>query len=144
MSNHPLNLTLRFLLELVALGAIAYWGWTQNDGVWRWVAALGLPLIAAALWVTFRVPGDQERMAESFRAISPGVAEAVPTQSEPRRGAVAVPGVVRLAIEAIFFGGAVWLLALAGQPRPALIFGIIAVLHYAASYDRIRWLLSRT
>ncbi len=144
MSNHPLNLTLRFLLELVALGAIAYWGWTQNDGVWRWVAVLGLPLIAAALWVTFRVPGDQERMAESFRAMAPGVDGALPAQSAPGRVAVAVPGVVRLAIEAIFFGGAVWLLALAGQPRPALLFGIIIVLHYAASYDRIRWLLSRT
>ncbi len=144
MSNHPLNLTLRFLLELVALGAIAYWGWTQNDGVWRWVAALGLPLIAAALWVTFRVPGDMERMVQSFQESTGTLGEAFRTPAEPRDVRVAVPGVVRLAIEALFFGGAVWLLALAGQPRPALIFGIIVVLHYAASYDRIRWLLRRT
>lgn len=144
MSNHPLNLTLRFLLELVALGAIAYWGWTQNDGVWRWVAVLGLPLIAAALWVTFRVPGDMERMAQSFQTSTGVLGEAFRAPAEPRKVGVAVPGVVRLAIEAIFFGGAVWLLALAGQPRPALLFGIIVVLHYAASYDRIRWLLSRT
>src|SRR5690606_33090753 len=50
-----------FLLELVALGAMGYWGWTQQDGAWRWIAALGIPLIAAVVWASFRVPGDQER-----------------------------------------------------------------------------------
>lgn len=144
MSNHPLNLALRFLLELIALGAMAYWGWTQNDGVWRWVAVLGLPLIAAVLWISFRVPGDMERMVQSFQGSNGVLGEAFRAPAQPRDGRVAVPGVVRLAIEALFFGGAVWLLALAGQLRPALIFGIIVVLHYVASYDRIRWLLSRT
>jgi len=144
MSNHPLNLALRFLLELIALGAMAYWGWTQHNGVWRWIAALGLPLIAAVLWISFRVPGDMERMVQSFQGSNGVLGEAFRAPAQPRDGRVAVPGVVRLAIEALFFGGAVWLLALAGQLRPALIFGIIVVLHYAASYDRIRWLLSRT
>jgi len=142
MSVHPLNLALRFLLELVALGAMGYWGWTQQDGAWRWIAALGIPLIAAVVWASFRVPGDQERMAQSFRAMTPAVAEAVPGPGEQKRGAVAVPGVVRLLIEAVFFGGAVALLALADQPRAALIFGVVIVLHYALSYDRIAWLLT--
>lgn len=119
MSNHPLNLALRFALELAALGAMAYWGWTQNDGAWRWIAALGLPLIAAALWGTFRVPND------------------------PREAPIAVPGAIRLLLEAAFFGGAVLLLALADQSRAALIFGVIIVLHYIASYDRVLRLVGR-
>lgn len=142
MSVHPLNLALRFLLELVALGAMGYWGWTQQDGAWRWIAALGIPLIAAVLWASFRVPGDQERMARSFQWMTPGVTEAVPGPGEQTRVAMAVPGVVRLLLEVVFFGGAVALLALADQPRAALIFGVVIVLHYVLSYDRIAWLLT--
>ncbi len=56
MGSHPLNLALRFLLELVALGAMGYWGWTQHEGTARWLWAIGLPLVAAVLWGTFAVP----------------------------------------------------------------------------------------
>lgn len=140
MSNHPLNLALRFLLELVALGALAYWGWTQPDSAWRWIAALGLPLIGAALWGAFRVPGDQERMAQSFQAMGIPSAESPPSSAR-RKAPIAVQGVVRLLLEAVFFGAAVALLADANQPRAALIFGAVVVLHYVASYDRILWLL---
>jgi len=142
MSNHPLNLALRFALELAALGAFGYWGWTENDGIWRWIAALGLTLIAAVLWGTFRVPGDQERMTESFQ--ERGWASGGTPRTTGRRDVrVAVSGIVRLLLEAVFFGSAVLLLALADQPRAALIFGVIIVLHYIASYDRVLWLAGR-
>lgn len=142
MSNHLLNLALRFLLELIALGALAYWGWTQPDGAWRWIAALGLPLIGAALWGAFRVPGDQERMAQSFEAMGIPSAESAPSSAQ-RKIPIAVPGVVRLLLEAAFFGGAAALLADAGQTSAAAIFGAIVVLHYAISYDRVQWLLTK-
>ncbi|HMM28340.1 MAG TPA: YrdB family protein [Aggregatilineaceae bacterium] len=119
MSNHPVNLALRFALELAGLGAMGYWGLTEHEGIARWLLGLGLPLVAAVLWGTFRVPND------------------------PRDAPIAVPGAVRLLLEAAFFGGAVLLLALADQPRAATIMGVIVVLHYVASYDRIRWLLSQ-
>lgn len=32
MSQHPLNLALRFLLEIAASVAIGYWGWHQAEG----------------------------------------------------------------------------------------------------------------
>ena len=31
MGSHPLNLALRFLLELVAIGAVGFWGWRATD-----------------------------------------------------------------------------------------------------------------
>ena len=117
MANHPLNLALRFFLELVALFALGYWGWTQHAGFVRFVLAIGLPLLAALLWGGFRVPADHGK------------------------GLVAVPGWVRLIIEALVFGGAVWAFAAAGRPTWALALGIILLLHYVVSYDRILLLL---
>lgn len=118
MANSPINLALRFGLEIAALVALGYWGWTQNAGLWRIAAVVGLPLIAAILWGTFRVPGD------------------------PGDAPVAVPGIVRLLVEALVFGGAVMALFAAKQQSAAwLLLGLLAF-HYAISYDRIQWLLS--
>ena len=118
MYDHPINLALRFLLEIAALIAIGIWGWAAHQGVWRWLLMLGVPLAAAALWGIFRVDND------------PGPAP------------VAVPGLLRLLIEFVVFGGAVALLYLAGRPLPALILGVILLLHYLVSYDRVIWLLA--
>ena len=116
MAWHPINLALRFMLELAALAAYAYWGWAAHEGAWRYLLGIGLPLLAAVLWGTFRVPND------------------------PGNAPVPVPGPVRLLLEAAFFAGAVALLA-AVSPRPAVVLGVLVVLHYAASYDRVVRLL---
>lgn len=116
---HPLNAALRFALELAALAAMGYWGWVQHDGVARWLWAIGLPLVAAAAWGIFRVPGD------------------------PGDAPVAVPGVVRLLLEVVYFGGAVWLLVLAGRPPWALALGVLLVSHYLWAYQRVVWMLQR-
>lgn len=117
MANHPVNLALRFILELVGLFAYGYWGWTQHSGLPRWLWTLGLPVIAALAWGTFRVPGD------------------------PGNAPVAVPGWVRLLLEAVYFGGAVWALYASGRGNWALVFALVVVIHYAVSYDRLQWLL---
>jgi hypothetical protein len=113
MSNHIANLTLRFILELVGLYAMGYWGWVTFDGPWRWLAAIGLPLFAAALWGTFRVPDDG----------GPPI--------------VRVPGIVRLVLEFDFFTAAVLALWFAHQPTAALILLVVVLGHYAISYDRV-------
>ena len=113
MSSNPVNLAVRFVLELVALTAFGYWGWTQHQGIMRWVLATGVPVIAAALWGTFRVPGD------------------------PGDAPVAVSGVVRLGLEFVFFAGAVWCLAAAEQQIFAIVVGVVLVIHYLVSYDRV-------
>jgi hypothetical protein len=107
------NMALRFLLELAALAAMAYWGWTMHAGALRVAWALGLPLLAAVLWGTFRVPDD------------PGPAP------------VAIPGRPRLLLEAAFFGTAVALLAEAGQPAAAAILAALLLVHYVAAYRRV-------
>jgi hypothetical protein len=122
VSTHPLNLAVRFLLELCALFALGLWGWRQRDDGWQIVIALSVPLIAAALWGTFAVPGDPTRSG-----------------SAP----MPVPGALRLALELCFFASAalaLYTLRLAGF---AALLGAATVLHYLLSYDRIQWLLSR-
>jgi hypothetical protein len=113
MGYNPFNLALRFVLELVALYFIGRWGWVKYDGILRFALAMGLPLIAAAVWGVFRVPDD-------------GGAPVV-----------RVPGIVRLSIEALYFGFAIWGLFDMGATTTAWIFGAIVLLHYLISYDRI-------
>lgn len=60
---------------------------------------------------------------------------------DPKDAPVAVPGWVRLLLEAVLFGAAVLALAAAHQTQAAVVFGVVVLLHYAASYDRILWLL---
>jgi hypothetical protein len=120
MANHPLNLALRFSLELAALAGMGYWGWTQHAGLGRWAWTILLPLSAAALWGVFRVPND------------------------PGKALVAVPGWARLLLEGLYFGGATWCLYAAGARSWGIIFAGVTVLHYAISYDRVGWMLKRT
>jgi hypothetical protein len=119
MGSHPVNLALRFLLEIAALIALGYWGWKQGTGTMRYVAAVGIPVVAAVLWATLRFRGD------------------------PQRAPIAVPGIARLTLEAVFFGGAVLALSRAGARLPAWILGILVITHYVASYDRVGLLLRR-
>jgi len=117
VGSHPANLAVRFVLELAAWAAMGYWGWVRHTGVWRFVWAVGLPLVAMAAWGTFRVPGD------------------------PGDAPVAVPGLVRLALELVEFAVAAWLLVDAGRRPLGIAFAAIVVVHYAVSYDRIGWML---
>lgn len=119
MSKNPVNLAVRFLLEIAALIALGYWGWTTQEGILRPALTVGLPLAAAFLWGTFRVPGD------------------------PGQARVAVPGIVRLLLEAALFISAAALLAAANQPAAAVVLGLIAAAHYVVSYDRVLWLLAQ-
>jgi hypothetical protein len=121
MGSHPINLTIRFLLELSALASVGIWGWKQSDGGLRYVLAIGIPVILAIIWGTFAVPNDPSRSG-----------------SAP----IVTPGVIRLIIELCVFGGAAWSLYDMGLNKISLTFTIIVVLHYIISYDRVIWLIS--
>lgn len=120
----PGNLLLRFLLEIAALVAWGWTGWTfgSTAGWVPWAPAFGIPLVAAVAWGTFNVPGDPSRSG---------------------RTPVAVPGLVRLALEAAFLGGAWAGLAWAGAPGWAGALGVVSVVHYAASVKRLAWMVRR-
>jgi hypothetical protein len=119
MSSNPINLVVRFFLELAALFAMGVWGWQQGEGLIRYLFAIGLPLIAYAIWGIFRIPND------------PGAAT------------VAIPGILRLAYEVIFFGFAIWALMDAGYGQLGWVLAILIVIHYIVSYDRVLWMIKQ-
>lgn len=122
MGSHPVNLLVRFLLEISGLVSLGIWGWKQSDGWLRFVLAIGIPIIFAAIWGTFAVPEDPSRSGKA---------------------PVVTPGIIRLVIEIGFFACATWTLYDMGLHKVSLTFGIIVVVHYLISYDRIKWLMSK-
>jgi len=96
------NLALRFLLELAALAAFAYWGAT---GPWsssvRVGLAVGTPAVAALVWGLFVAP----------------------------RSRVALPTLARLGIGLAVFLSAAAALAARGHGRLAGGFALMAVLN---------------
>ncbi len=96
------NLAVRFVLELSALAALAYWGFSLNASVAvRVLAGLGAPVVAAVLWGMFASP----------------------------RAAVPVPDGVQLLVQLGTFTVAVAALAFAGRPQLAWGFGIAAAVN---------------
>jgi tetrahydromethanopterin S-methyltransferase subunit C len=121
MGSHPINLTVRFLLELAACIALGFWGWQQSEALPIQIGlALGLPLIAATLWGTLAVPDDPSRSG------------AAP---------VPIPGWLRLGLELVFFALATWTLYDMGAILLSWIMGLVTLTHYIVSYDRLGWLV---
>jgi hypothetical protein len=120
MASNPLNLALRFALELAALVAMGMWGYRQADGVAGIALAVAVPLVGAALWGVFRVPGDA---------------------SHSGKAPVPVPGIVRLALELAWFAFAAWALYDVGRVTLSVGLALIVAAHYIASADRILWLI---
>ena len=122
MSTHPLNLALRFLLEVTAIVAFGFSGYRLADNWTRIIWAIALPLVFTTIWGVFAVPNDPSRSGKTV----------VPT-----------PGIVRLLIELALFSIAIWMIIDLGYTLAGWIFGAIAFLHYLISYDRITWLLKQ-
>jgi hypothetical protein len=120
----PGTLILRFVLELAALGAWGWVGWTAGEawGAVPWLPAFALPLTAVVVWGTFNVPGDPSRSG---------------------RAPVPVAGWVRLGVEAVFFVGAWAGLAAVGAPVWAAVLGGVTVVQYATSVKRLAWMVRR-
>ena len=122
MGSHPINLGIRFILEIAAFISMGVWGWYQGSGISGYLFAVGIPLLAMILWGVFNVPGDPSRSGKA---------------------PVVVLGIMRLILELVIFGTAVWMLYAVNGLVPSLILGITVVVHYLVSYDRVLWLLKR-
>ncbi len=60
-----LVLAVRFALELAALAALGYAGWTVPGALWARVAlAVGLPVVAAAVWGRWVAPRAPRRLPD--------------------------------------------------------------------------------
>ena len=122
MSKHPLNLVLRFLLEVTALVSIGYWGWHQFSGTLSFVVAFLFPVLAAVVWGVFAVRNDPTRSGKTV---------------------INTPGYLRLVLELAVFGFGSWGLYDSGVKDFSVILLLLVVVHYAISYDRVFWLLKQ-
>jgi hypothetical protein len=100
------NDVLRFSLELCALAAVAYWGWSEHGGVWRWVLVVAAPLAVAVLWGNTIAPKARRRVADPWR----------------------------LLVELLVFGSAVAALLDADQPVLAITLGAAVAVHLALTF----------
>jgi len=121
MGSNPVNLAIRFLLEIAALFALGSWAWRQGSGWTRYVFAFGLVILVGAIWSTFAVPDDPSRSGSA----------PIPTL-----------GIIRLFIELAIFASATWAIYDSGSVKLSWIFAAIVTVHYVISYDRILWLLT--
>ena len=122
MGSHPLNLMIRFLLEIAAIAAVGIWGWKLGADWSRFLWAVLLPILLMTVWGVFAVPDDPSRSGNA---------------------PVPISGWLRLILELGIFSSAAWALYDLGFHFTALLFTIICLLHYIASYDRILWLLKQ-
>ena len=122
MSKHPVNLAVRFILEITAIIFYGIWGFGLSDSWPRFVLAILFPLVFAVLWGVFAVPNDPSRSGKTV----------VPT-----------PGMIRLILELGLFATAAWMLTDLGYSQLTMIFGIAIGAHYIFSFDRIIWLLKQ-
>ncbi|MGW6708500.1 YrdB family protein [Streptomyces sp. NPDC054956] len=106
------NEGLAFLLELLALGLLAWWGFTRDIGRVGSVAlAVAAPGAAAVLWGLFAAP----------------------------KARFAVPLAAQLGVKAVVFGAAALALLALGQRLPSLWFTVVVVVNTAlATYYRNR------
>jgi hypothetical protein len=102
----PANDGLRFVLELSALAAVAYWGWSEHGGLWRWVLVVAAPLAIAVLWGRWVAPKAKARVGDPWK----------------------------LLLELLVFGSAVAALADADQPALALAMGVATLVHLTLSF----------
>ena len=102
----PGNDGLRFLLELSALAAVAYWGWSEFGDPWRWLLVVAAPAAVALVWGRWMAPKSQARVADPWR----------------------------LGIELLVFGGAVAGLLDADQAVSAIVLATATLLHLALTF----------
>jgi hypothetical protein len=96
---HLLNEGLAFLVEMLALAALAWWGAETGDGLFvQLLLGIGTPLVAAVVWGMFASP----------------------------KARVKLPLAGVLGVKAFVFAAALFSLDLLGHRTLAIVFGVIA------------------
>src|SRR4051794_4394015 len=104
------SLALKFLLEVAAFAAFAYWGASTGGGATSVALAIAAPAVAIGLWAVLAAPRSARRL---------------PTRP-------------RIAFEASVFGLAVVALFTAGAAVAAILLGVLSVASFAllARFDQ--------
>lgn len=122
MSNHPINLGVRFILEITALIIVGYWGFHFYNGFMGYLVGIGTPLLMGTIWGVFAVANDPSRSGKTV---------------------VNTPGFLRLCIELAYFGFSSYAFFSMEFRTLGFVFTAVVLIHYIVSYDRIKWLLSQ-
>ena len=104
------NLAVRFLCELTAIGVTAYWGYRTGEGAMRWVLALAAPAAVIAVWALFVSPNPTIELARPLRFV----------------------------IELAVWGGATAAFLATGHRTLATVFGVAAVGSGVLNYLQVR------
>jgi uncharacterized protein DUF2568 len=97
---------LRFMLEMVLLASLAYWGFSQHAGAVQWLLGLGAPLLVAAVWGRFIAPKASH-----------------PT-TDP----------ARLLLEVVVFAAGVAALFAADRTALAVVFAALVLVHLSLTF----------
>jgi Protein of unknown function (DUF2568) len=100
------NDVLRFCLELAALAGLAVWGWRTGPTGVNVLLAIAVPAAAAALWGALVAPKAPRHPSDPWR----------------------------LLLEMVVFGAGTLAWAGAGLGGVALVVGVLAILHLAATF----------
>ena len=100
------NLGLRFILELAAIAATAYWGFTTASGTTSVLLGLAAPALVIVVWGLF---------------VSP-------------KRTFDLPQPLRFGIELAVFAGAAVALAAAGRTALAIVLAVLALVSGALNY----------
>ncbi|MCT2590829.1 YrdB family protein [Streptomyces sp. N2-109] len=100
------NEVLAFLLELTALAALGWWGFSAGSGaVFPWLLGLGTPLAAMLAWGAFAAP----------------------------RARVRLPLAGVLCVKAVVLGGGALAVYGVGHPVAAAVLGLVTLVNAALS-----------
>jgi hypothetical protein len=100
------NSAVRFVLELSAIAAVAYWGVEAGSGIWGWLLAVGAAALVIAVWALFLSPKATVELAQPLR----------------------------LGLEFAVFGAAALALAAAGQGALAVVLAVAAAISGTLNY----------
>ncbi|MBX3080137.1 MAG: YrdB family protein [Anaerolineae bacterium] len=98
------NLALSFLLELVALVALGYWGFQASDNtLLKFILGLGAPILLIVVWGMWLAPKSSRRLRRPWLQI----------------------------VKLLVFGVTALALANAGQTTLAVIFAVVVIINAA-------------
>ena len=100
------NLLVRFLLELSALAATAYWGFATSSGLTQWLLGIAAPAAVATVWGLF---------------VSP-------------KAKIELPRPAQFAIELAVFAAAALALAAADRPGLGIALAVVALVSGTLNY----------
>jgi hypothetical protein len=95
-----INQVVAFLLELVMLYMLAVGGYQFGKGSWRYVLAIGLPVLAIGLWGYWSAPRSDHRLAFPYLSM----------------------------FHILIFGSTTLLWYLTGHQRSAILFLVLVIL----------------